>query len=46
MTKRIKFILFTLFFSPSLFLINYYQSINMKKGEYPDYVFWILYLLL
>ncbi|WP_305142501.1 hypothetical protein [Geobacillus thermoleovorans] len=45
MTKRIKFILFTLFFSPSLFLINYYQSINMKKDEYPDYVFWTLYLL-
>lgn len=45
MTKRIKFILFTLFFSPSLFLINYYQSINMKKDEYPDYIFWTLYLL-
>ncbi|KJE26772.1 putative membrane protein [Geobacillus kaustophilus] len=45
MIKRIKFILFTLFFSPSLFLINYYQSINMKRGEYPDHVFWILYLL-
>lgn len=29
----------------SLFLINYYQSINMKKDEYPDYVFWTLYLL-